>query len=363
MTKKIGILTSGGDCSGLNSVIRAAFLRSKILGYELIGIRRGLKGLVERPMNCFKIESDICKESLLSQSGSILLSNTKFPLAANQKKYSNEECEKFAADGYKNLGLSGLIYVGGDGSLSIMHNILSNNSELNIVAIPKTIDNDVSATDLSIGFATAVEVVTESIENIRSTAISHERIMVVEVMGRDAGFIAMHAGIATGADVILVPEFKCNTEKLIEHVRGCYESGKNHCIIIVAEAVETEDLTHTVIKLDEENKFSRTIYQGIGEHIASMLKGYGFDSRSVTLGHIQRGGKTSVLDRIVASGFGVEAVDVIDSGKCGVMLSYVNNMIKTTPIEDVAKSINRKLSEDDICVHIAQKLGVYIGEI
>lgn len=358
MTKKIGILTSGGDCSGLNSIIRAAFIRSEILGYELIGIRRGHKGLIERPMDYFTIESQMCGEVLLNQAGSILLANTKPSFKSNGLKYSNEESAQLAIEGYKSLGLNGLIYIGGDGSLKIMNNILFHNKDINIVAIPKTIDNDVPSTDIAIGFTTAVEVVSRAIENIRSTAMSHERVMVVEVMGRDAGFIAMHAGLATGADVVLVPEFKYDSQNLIKRI-----SKKNHSIIIVAEAVEAPDFQHHHVEVDQENKLSRTIYRGIGEHISFMLKENGFDSRAVTLGHTQRGGQTAVLDRIVASGFGVEAVDIIDSGKGGVMLTYVNNQIKTVSIEKVSESVNKKLSKDDICVRIAQKLGVYIGEI
>lgn len=363
MAKRIGILTSGGDCSGLNSVIRAAFIRAKILGYELIGIKKGLKGLIEQPMNYLKIDDHMCDEGLLNRSGSMLLSNTKWMAKPDGSKYSNEDCTRLAVEGYKKLGLSGLIYIGGDGSLSVMNNLLAHSKDLNIVAVPKTIDNDVSETDLSVGFATVVEVVTESIENIRSTAISHERVMVVEVMGRDAGFIAMYSGIATGADIILVPEFAYDPQKVLEYTQNCYKRGKNYGIIIVAEAVEASDFKHHKVEVDKENKLSRVLYGGIGEHIASMLKENGFDSRSVTLGHTQRGGKTSILDRIVASGFGAAAVDAIDSGKCGIMLSYKNNGIITIPIKEVSKSINKQLSKEDICVHIAQKLGVYIGEV
>ncbi len=363
MAKKIGILTSGGDCSGLNSIIRAAFIRSKILGYELIGIKKGLKGLVEQPMNYSKIDDCMCDESFLNSSGSALLSNTKLMTKPDGTKYSNEECTRLAVEGCKKLKLNGLIYIGGDGSLSIMNNLLAHSKDLNIVAVPKTIDNDVSGTDFSVGFATAVEVVTGSIENIRTTAISHERVMVVEVMGRDAGYIAMYSGIATGADIILVPEFAYDSQKILEYIRNCYKRGKNYGIIIVAEAVEANDFKHHRFEIDKENKFSQMLYRGIGTHIASMLKENGFDSRAVTLGHTQRGGKTAILDRIVGSGFGVAAVDAIDSGKHDVMLSYKNNNIITIPIKEISQAINKQLSKEDICVCIAQKLGIYIGEI
>ncbi len=362
--RRIGILTSGGDCSGLNSVIRAAFLRAEMLGYDLIGIKRGAKGLIERPLNYFKLTKEMCDASLLTQSGSILLSNTKTMLRADGSKYTNDECTELAVSGYKELGLDGLIFIGGDGSLNIMNRLLAHSKELNIVAIPKTIDNDVSETDVAIGFTTAIEVVAASIENIRSTAMSHERVMVIEVMGRDAGFIAMYAGIAAGVDVILVPEFKYSSEKLIHYVKKCYDYGKNHCLIVVAEAVESDCFKHDKKEIDHENKISRTYYQGIGEHIVEQIKSQGFDARAVTLGHTQRGGKTAVQDRIIGSAFGMEAVNRIAVTKeCGVMLAYKNGVITDIPISSIAQHINRKLGKDDICVKIAQNIGVYIGEI
>jgi 6-phosphofructokinase 1 len=348
--KKIGILTSGGDCSGLNCVIRAAYLRSKILGYSLIGIKRGLKGLIERPKSTIELDDEIRDESLLTKSGSILLSNTRALTTDSGDLYTNEECTKLAIEGYHDLGLNGLVYIGGDGSISILNKLLSTGADINVVAIPKTIDNDVPETDVAVGFATAVEVVSEAIANVRTTAASHERPVVIEVMGRDAGFIAMYAGVAAGADVILTPEFKYDPSKLIESVQKCYSSGKDHCVIVVAEAV---DLTPP---------FNEARYNGVGECIASILKHSGFDVRTVVLGHTQRGGKTSVLDRIIGSASGVTAVNLIDSGNSGVMLSYVGGNLKTIPLSLISGMDNKKLSGNDICVKIAKDMGVYIGE-
>jgi len=361
--KRIGILTSGGDCSGLNSVIRAAYQRANILGYELFGIRRGLRGLDSPSPDYIKLNDDICNESLLTTSGSVLYSDTKWVKSTIGSGKTIADVKKTIADGYKSLELKGLVYVGGDGSLSLMNELLMDNSDLNVVAVPKTIDNDVGSTDFSVGFKTAVEVATESIENIRSTAKSHERAMVIEVMGRDAGFIAMYAGIASGADVILVPEFGYTLEKVKAKVRQCYESGKNHCIIIVAEAVEAADLKHNEEFVDGVSKYTKIKYNGIGSHIAEELKKAGFDSRSVTLGHTQRGGKTSIDDRIIGTAFGVEAVNLIDSSNCGRLLCYYNGEITSVPIKNIAKNINKKLIKTDVCVTIANSLGVYIGEM
>ncbi|MDR1488555.1 MAG: ATP-dependent 6-phosphofructokinase [Holosporales bacterium] len=360
--KKIGILTNGGDCSGLNSVIRGASIRAKILGHELIGIKRGLKGMIEPTKDIVSMVGNVySEESLLTRSGSILLSNTKPARKDENSFYSIKEGAVAAAQAYKELCLDGLIYIGGDGSLSVVDLILSENKDVNIIAIPKTIDNDVDRTDISIGFTTAVEIVSSAIENIRTTAISHERVMVIEVMGRDAGFIALYSGIATGVDVILMPEFRFNIEQLINKVKECYTSHKNHCLIVVSEAVESETLKHS--KAETDPYFVKTQYNGIGEHISLILKNYGFDSRAVVLGHTQRGGKTSILDRIIGSGFGVEAINAVDNDEKNLMLAYKNNKILKLPIKDIVITLTRQVSVDHLYVNIAKNLGIYIGEI
>ena len=361
--KRIGILTSGGDCSGLNSVIRGAYLRANRLGYELIGIKRGIDGLITRPLDYVVLNSSLCDSFLLTRSGSIIYSNTRMLKRENGNSAKPESFSDLIVSGYKDLGLSGLIYVGGDGSLRMIGNILSGMEDINIIAVPKTIDNDVFGTQFSVGFNTAVEVVCESIENIRSTAMSHERVMVVEVMGRDAGFIAMYAGVASGADVILVPEFKYDINKVAEKVKSCYENGNNHCIIVVSEAVEADDFKHEEVFVEAEITFSKKKYNGIGEHISGFLTSLGFDSRCVTLGHIQRGGKTSVTDRIIGSAFGSGAVNLIDQGKTGLMMLYKLGNVTSMNISELGSDATQVLNKDDVCVSIAKNTGVYIGEI
>lgn len=361
--KRLGILTSGGDCSGLNSVIRAAYLRAKILGYELIGIKRGLRGLSSDNLNYVVLNDEICNEDLLATSGSIIYSDTKWLKMMIDSGKTLADVKNDVSQGYKKLGLDGLICVGGDGSLSLLSELLIDNKELNLIAVPKTIDNDVEATDFSVGFQTAVEVVTESIQNIRTTAKSHERVMVIEVMGRDAGFIAMYSGIAAGADVILVPEFDYDIEKIKEKARECYSSGKNHCIIVVAEAVKSDDLNHDEEIIDGIVKFSKLKYNGIGENIAGKLKKAGFDSRAVTLGHTQRGGETSIMDRVIGSAFGVEAVNLIDAGNSGRLVCYKDGKITSVLIRDVVANIGKELNKSDMCISIAKSIGVYIGEV
>ncbi|MDR3031410.1 MAG: ATP-dependent 6-phosphofructokinase [Holosporales bacterium] len=361
--KRIGIFTCGGDCSGLNSVIRAAYIRSKILGYELVGIKRGLLGLVKENPDFVILNDNLCSEDLLTASGSVIYSDTRFISTKMNDKKAIDDVKRSICDGYSTLGLAGLIYVGGDGSLSLISELFIKNSNINIIAIPKTIDNDVAMTDVSIGFYTVVEVVSNAIENIRSTAKSHERTMIIEVMGRDAGFIAMYSGIASGVDAILVPEFRYSIEGLKNKVKACYDSGRDHCLAVVAEAVEDKAFRHESEFVNGIVQYSNLKYNGAGQHIAQRLKEEGFDSRAVVLGHIQRGGKTSINDRIIASAFGAEAVNLIDSGNYGKLLIYVSGAVKAIDITDLGNKFNRKLDKSDICVNIARNLGVYIGDI
>ena len=366
MTTRIGILTTGGDCSGLNSVIRGAYLRTKALGYSLVGIKRGFRGLafndVLRP-DYVELNDAICDEELLIKSGSILLSDTKWMSSEIQKGRTVEDVKKSIIDGYRQLNLDGLICVGGDGSLKLLNELTANNDELKFVFVPKTIDNDVNYTDYAVGFQTSVKVAAEAIENIRSTAKSHERTMVIEVMGRDAGFIALYAGLASGADVILVPEFKYDLQKIIDKLQTNFQNGKNHCIIVVAESVEAEDFKHAEREVNGFIKYTHISYKGIGHHLSRQIKEIGFDCRSVKLGHIQRGGETCISDRLLGTLFGVEAVNLVANGTFGKILAFSENRIKIIDIRGVVERVNKTLSRDDEYVKLAKDLGVYIGEI
>ena len=366
MEKRVGILTMGGDCSGLNSVIRGAYLRSKTLGYSLFGIKRGFRGLAcgnDTAPDCIELTDTICDETMLTTSGSILLSDTKWMSSEVKNGRTVDSIRRAIVNGYKQLNFSGLICVGGDGSLKLLDELTANSDELKVVFVPKTIDNDVNYTDYAVGFQTSVTAATEAIENIRSTAKSHERTMVVEVMGRDAGFIALYAGIASGADVILVPEFKYDIEKVKNKVRENFQNGKNHCIIVVAESVEAEDFKHSEREVNGFVKYTHISYKGIGHYLAQKIKDAGFDCRSVTLGHIQRGGTTCIYDRLLGTLFGVEAINLVSYGTFGKMLAFSENGIKIIDIREVVKNVGRSLTRDDKYVKATEDLGVYIGEI
>lgn len=365
MANRIGILTTGGDCSGLNSVIRGAYLRAKTLGYSLTGIQRGFRGLSlneNSAPDCVELTDSSCNESMLLQSGSILLSDTKWMSSEVKNGRTVETIRQSIIRGYKHLELCGLICVGGDGSLKLLNELTADNDELKVIFAPKTIDNDVNYTDYAVGFQTAVKVAVEAIENIRSTAKSHERTMVIEVMGRDAGFIALYAGIASGADVILVPEFNYNMERVKDKIRENFQSGKNHCIIVVAESVESEDFKHAEREVDGVVKYTHISYKGIGHYLAQEIKKSGFDCRSVTLGHIQRGGETCINDRLLGTLLGVEAVNLIANGIFGKFLAFSENKVKTMSINEVVENVNTALKKDDKYVSVARDMGVYIGE-
>ncbi|GHT89502.1 ATP-dependent 6-phosphofructokinase [Alphaproteobacteria bacterium] len=364
LKNRIGILTSGGDCSGLNSVIRSAYIRAKTLGYELVGIRRGMSGLAASNQDYVVLSESICDASLLTTSGSVLLSDTKW--ISNELKTTGKtpaDIRKDVVEGYKKLDLGALICVGGDGSLSLFYELLVNEPEINFVIVPKTIDNDVANTDFSVGFHTAINVVADAVENIISTAKSHERTMVIEIMGRDAGYIAMYAGVATGADAILVPEFKCSIDGLRKKVKSVYDSGLNHCIVLVAESVSLDGFSHKDAFVDGVIKYSSTKYCGIGEYISAKLNEFGIESRSVTLGHVQRGGRTAVFDRLIASAFGISAVNCIHVGEFGKMLGFEHNTVKTIDVKSLNCNFNRKLPPSDLCLQIANMTNTYVGEV
>ncbi len=365
MSKRVGILTTGGDCSGLNSVIRSAYLRATALGYTLVGIRRGFRGLASNDVShpdYIELNETICDEDMLIKSGSILLSDTKWMSSEIQKGRTVDDVKHSIIDGYRQLSLDSLICVGGDGSLKLLNELTADCDELNVVFVPKTIDNDVNYTDYAVGFRTSVEVAVEAIENIRSTAKSHERTMVVEVMGRDAGFIALYAGLASGADIILVPEFKYDIAKINDKIRGNFQNGKNYCIIVVAESVEAEDFKHSEREVDGVVKYTHISYKGIGHYLSQKIKKAGFECRSVTLGHIQRGGETCVSDRLIGTLFGVEAINLISNGIFGKMLAFFDNKLRIIDIREVVKNVNATLKMDDKYINVARDLGVYIGE-
>jgi ATP-dependent phosphofructokinase / diphosphate-dependent phosphofructokinase len=357
--KKIGILTSGGDCGGLNAAIRSIYFRAKNKhSMSVIGIKNGTSGLLKRPIESIELTQETFSGYLLKQGGTFLGTTNK----GSPLDFSNDgkkiDQPKLIIEGYHQLGLDGLIIIGGDGSMQILQTLAKKGS-LNIVAIPKTIDNDVGATDSSIGFDTAVQVATQALDNLHSTAVSHSRSMILEVMGRDAGHIALSSGIAGGADVILIPEIKYSVKGIINKLNEMKKRNVKHSLIVVAEAVKKENGEKVIHKF----KDGQRRLGGIGEYIADeIMTETDIECRVTTLGHVQRGAPPTANDRILASAFGVYAVDLLHKKKFDRMVGWKDRKIIDVPITEAIQTY-KNVERNDPLVETALSLGVYIGEL
>jgi phosphofructokinase-like protein len=343
MSERIGILTGGGDCPGLNAVIRAVVRKSIIkYNYQVIGILEGWRGLLEygltEELNLDKVRG------ILHRGGTILKTSRTNPFKV--KDGVMRIIEKM-----KGLGLLALIAVGGEDTLGAAAKL--SDEGVKIVGVPKTIDNDIYGTDYTFGFDTAVNIAVEAIDRIHTTAESHNRVMVVEVMGRHTGWIAIEAGIAGGADFILIPEKPVDLDKVCESICKRHQRGRNFSVVVVAEGAK--------IKLDEKEKeeevlvvqdqkadaFGHVRLGGIGKILASEIeKRTGFETRFVILGYIQRGGSPTAFDRMLGTRFGVAAVDFVDQGKFGKMVSLQGNKIVPMDLKEV--TANTKRVDDEL---------------
>jgi phosphofructokinase-like protein len=337
---KIAILTGGGDCPGLNAVIRAITRRAGKHGFECVGMREGWKGLID---DKFMVLDRITTSGILHRGGTILGTSRTNPF-----KVENG-LEKVRANVAKH-GIGAIIAIGGEGTLSAAARMLGEG--LNVVGVPKTIDNDLGATDFTFGFDTAVMIATEAIDRLQSTAEAHKRVIVCEVMGRHVGWIAAHSGIAGGAHVILVPEYPVDLENVAEHVRRRHSMGKSFSIVVVAEgtkikasAGETEHLV-TSGQLDEAG---RPRLGGVGTLVANEIeKRTGFETRVTVLGHVQRGGTPTAHDRVLATRYGVHACDMVARGEWGKMAALQGNQIVSVELSEATrelKTVDKKLFE------------------
>ena len=358
MSKKIGILTSGGDCAGLNAVIRAVVHHADQLGWEVIGILNGTHGLISRPVAYRVLTPHEFDGNILRMGGTILGTMNKggvfnYPMPDGTTKDLSGDI----IEGVKMLGLDAIIGIGGDGSFAILKK-LAEMGGFKMVGIPKTIDNDLGHTEVSVGFDTAVAVATEALDRLQPTAASHDRVMVLEVMGRDAGHIALAAGVAGGADVILIPEIAYKLENIAQKIADVKESGRNFGLVVVSEAVKTENGEKAQVTYAD----GQVRYGGIGQYIADKLSEMtGSESRVTVLGHVQRGSQPSSFDRIIASAFGVHAVKLIQEGKFDRMVSWNNRKVMDVPIED-AIAAYQDVHEDDTLVETARGLGISFGD-
>lgn len=359
MVKKIGVLTSGGDCAGLNAAIRAITFRAiKTYGWHVIGIRNGTTGLIVRPLDYLELTLDKCNSLMMRSGGTMLGSTNKndpFNFPDSKGKQVNRSQDFI--DGFNELGLDALIGIGGDGSMRILR-ALAQQGNLNLITIPKTIDNDLGHTESAIGYPTAVEVATEALDRLQPTAASHQRVMILEVMGRDAGHIALSAGIAGGADIILIPEIPYTLERIAQKIHSLADLGKTFALIIVAEAVKTEDGKPVIQSKDDR----RVRYGGVSQYLADKISEMtGAEVRAMVLGHVQRGGQPCAQDRILASAFGVHAVDLIAEGKFDRMVAWHNRQVEDVPIEDAINQF-QEVDVNGAMVRTARGLGIFLGD-
>ena len=361
MKKRIGVLTGGGDCPGLNAALRAVVKTAMTkYDYEVIGFKDGYKGLVINNFIRFK-PGDV--SGILDKGGTILgTSNRDNPFHFMMKKDGVTEYKDMSDRVVENLHMHDidcLVVIGGDGTLAAARDLARKG--VNIVGVPKTIDNDLNATDRTFGFMTAVETATEAIDKLHSTAESHHRVMILEVMGRNAGWIALEAGIAGGADVIVIPEIPYDIHKIARSVLQRKNEGKSFSIIVVAEGSRPID-GEPVIKKSEEESHDSVRFGGIGNKLAYDIERLtGIETRVTVLGHLQRGGRPIPYDRILSTRYGVAAVELAHREEYGKMVSLKGNEIVSVSLDEAVGTL-KTVPPDGELVRIAKSVGVSFGD-
>jgi 6-phosphofructokinase 1 len=329
---KVAVLTGGGDCPGLNAVLRAVVRRGDQCGLEVMGIREGWRGLLDPAMHQ-RLTRDAVS-GILHVGGTILGTSRTNP-------FKHPEGAEQILRNIERLNVSALIAVGGEDTLGVAYQFSQRG--LKVVGIPKTIDNDLNGTDLTFGFDTAVSIATEAIDRLHSTAEAHKRVMVVEVMGRHTGWIATHAGIAGGADAILVPEVPVELDKVAELIKRRHGRGKNFSIVVVAEGSRIaygREGTDAIIQTGQVDEFGHVRLGGIGQFLATEIeRRTGFETRVTVLGHVQRGGTPTAFDRVLATRFGVFAADMVLNGDFGKMAALRGAEIAAVPLEEAVKKL------------------------
>lgn len=361
--KKIAILTGGGDCPGLNAVIRAV-TRTAILkyGYEVIGYKFGYRGLYNNDFVKLDLDS---VSGILHRGGTILHSSNKDNLFDYQVEDENGKIVKkdvsdVGVENLKKEGVDALVVIGGDGTLTSARDF--SRKGVNVIGVPKTIDNDLLATDVTFGFNTATEIATEALDRLHTTAESHHRIMLLEVMGRNAGWIALESGIAGSADVILLPEIPYDINKIVEKVKEREEAGKQFTIIVVAEGAKPKDGEVVVSKIVDDSPDPIRL-GGIANKLAIDLEGLikNHEIRSTVLGHIQRGGNTSTYDRILSTKYGVKAVELINSNLFGNMVALKGNKVSYESLENVI-GYTKNVDPEGELVNTAKSIGISFAD-
>lgn len=333
---KVGVLTGGGDAPGLNAVIRAVVRKCLLNGHEMVGIREGWRGILE---NKFEPLSKGSVSGILHRGGTILATS-------RTNVYKEKDGEARVIENMKNAGIDALVAIGGEDTLGVASKLAK--AGVKIVGVPKTIDNDLSATDFTFGFDTAVNIATEAIDRLHTTAESHNRVIVVEVMGRHAGWIAVYSGMAGGADIILVPEQKYDLDEVCAILKKRHEGGKSFSIVVASEgAMERKKEAEMVLQDQKLDSFGHVRLGGIGTYLAEEIeKRTGYETRSTVLGHIQRGGSPTAFDRVLGTRLGVFAAELVEEGKWGYMAALKGTDIVAVKLDEATgelKTIDMKL--------------------
>jgi 6-phosphofructokinase 1 len=358
MKQRIGVLTSGGDCPGLNAVLRGVVLAAERFGWDVVGFRDGFEGLLPPGNHVILDRKSI--DGIMALGGTIIGTTNRGHFVA--KTGAGDRIvvpEQIIADAKKILGelqVNALIIIGGDGSMVTAQQLQE--AGINCIGVPKTIDNDLEATATTFGFDSAVDVVVDALDRLHTTATSHRRVMVVEVMGRHAGWIALHGGIAGGADIILVPEIPFDYDKIADAIKAREAAGYHGTVVVVAEGARPKHGEQ--VKRDVEAGEFRL--GGIGEIVArEIAKRTGRETRCCVLGHLQRGGAPTTLDRILATRFGVKAVQLANEGHFGSMVSYQNYKVRHVPIAEAVNRIKLVPANGEL-VQTARDVDVSFGD-
>ena len=393
MIKKVAILTGGGDCPGLNAVIRAATMTAiNKYGLEVVGIKNGYRGLYLGKSQMIPLTDDNV-ENIIGKGGTILYNSNKdnlfkYPRRSKEGLVRDEngnivydDLSHVAVDNLKKEGIDALVIVGGDGTLTSGRDY--SNMGVNVIGVPKTIDNDLNSTDVTFGFDTAVNRCTSAIDNLITTGEAHHRVMVLEVMGRDAGHIALSTGIASGADIVLIPEIPYDINKIVEKSRQVLKSNKQYVIAVVAEGVKLPS-GENAVGITTDFAPDGVKYKGAGDAIAKYIEnalnsdrdenGYAIsetimdvEARATIIGHISRGGSPTSGDRILCTRYGSYAIDALMSGKTHHMVALKENVLTAVPLTEVIPSNNmhsnfRPVDVNGELVSLAKTLGICFGD-
>jgi len=356
--RRVGILTGGGDAPGLNAVIRAFTRRALFkLDWTVIGIEDSFDGLLDHPRRIRELDRDAVK-GILALGGTILGTTNKGDPFAYHTDAGVQDVSGKVADAVREEGIEGLVVIGGDGTQKIGLRLMQE-AGVPVIGVPKTIDNDLAGTDRTFGFQSAVDVATEAIDRLTTTAESHRRVMVLEVMGRDAGHIALHSGLSGGADVILLPELPYDAERVSKRIHRRHDKGRLFTIVVVAEgALPAEPDGRELTLSERKQRLKRG--GGAASILISQLEGrIEAEMRAMVLGHLQRGGSPVPSDRLLAQRFGAHAATLVDEGRWGEMVCLRNGEILSVPLEEAAHTRFVDLNGD--MVQLARSLDVELG--